>query len=72
MALDAVGEQLDQGRAEVGARPVGRPAGRGIDGERVVAVDAQAGNAVADRARGEGGELAAGDAARRSRSPTGC
>ena len=72
MALDAIGEQLDQGRPEIGARAVGGPARRRIDGERVVAVDPQAGNAVADRARGEGGQLAAGDARRRSRSPTGC
>ena len=63
MALGAIGEELDQGRAQIGARPVGRPAGRGIDGERVIAVHPEAGNAIADRARREGGEIAAGDAA---------
>jgi hypothetical protein len=61
MALDAIGEHLDQGRAEIGAGPLRGPGGRGIDGERVVAVDPEPGDAVADRARGEGGELAAGD-----------
>ena len=61
MAFDPVGEEFDQGRAEIGAGAVGGPAGGGVDGERVVAVDPQAGNAVADGAGGEGGELAAGD-----------
>ena len=62
MAFGAVGEMLDQRRAAVAARPVGRPLGRGIDGQRVVAVDAQAGDAIADRAGGEGRRLGAGEA----------
>src|SRR3546814_4210051 len=61
MALDAVGEEFDQGRTQVRAGAVGGPAGGGVDGERVVAVDAKARNAVADGAGGEGGELGAGD-----------
>src|SRR3546814_11026671 len=61
MALDAVGEEFDQGRTQVRAGAVGGPAGGGVDGERVVAVDAKARNAVADGAGGAGGELGAGD-----------
>src|SRR3546814_19275638 len=61
MALDAVGEEFDQGRTQVRAGAVGGPAGGGVDGERVVAVDAKARNAVADGAGGEGGERGAGD-----------
>ena len=72
MALGAIGEELDQRRAGVGPRALGRPARRGIDRERVIAVDAQAGDAIADRARGEGRALGAGDARRSWRSPTGC
>ena len=61
MALGAIGEEFDQGRAEIGPRPLGRPAHRRIDRERVIAVDAQAGHAIADRALGEGRALGAGD-----------
>ena len=62
MALGAIGEELDQRRAAVRARALGRPLHRGIDRERVIAVDAQAGDAVADGALGEGRALGAGDA----------
>ena len=72
MAFGAIGEQLDQRRAAIGARALGRPFRRRVDREQVVAVDAQAGDAVADRALREGRALAAGDARRSSRSPTGC
>src|SRR5205085_1870243 len=63
MALGAIGEELDQGRAEIETGAVGGPAGRGIDGERVVAVHPEAGDTIAYRARREGGEVPAGDAA---------
>ena len=61
MALGAIGEELDQRRPAVGARALGRPVHRGIDRERVIAVDAQAGDAIADRALGEGRALGAGN-----------
>ncbi len=61
MALGAIGEELDQGRALVGARAVGRPAHGGVDRERVIAVDAKSGDAVADGALREGRALGAGD-----------
>ncbi len=61
MTLGAVGEIFDQGRPAVGPRALGRPAGRGIDRERVIAVDTQAGDAIADRAAGEGRLLGPGD-----------
>ena len=57
----AVGDPLDQRRPEVAARALGGPARRRVDGEEVVAVDAQRGDAAADAARREGGRLAAGD-----------
>ncbi len=72
MALGAVGEELDQRRALVDPRPFARPLDRGIDGERIIAVDAKAGDAIADRAAGEGRLLGAGDSAERLKSPTGC
>ena len=68
MRRHAIGEMLDQRRAVIGAGPLRRPAGHRVDGEEIVAVDADAGEAEADRARGEGRLLAAGDAlARRDR-----
>ena len=72
MAFGAIGEELDQRRPAVRARAVGRPARRGIDRERVVAVDPQAGDAIADRARGEGRRARRRRCPRSSRSPTGC
>ena len=62
MRRGAIGEKLDQGRTVIGAGALGGPARYGIDGEEIVAVDADAGNAEADRARCEGRLLAAGDA----------
>src|SRR3546814_6665865 len=41
VTLGAIGEMLDQGRAVVGPRPVGRPLRRGIDRQRIIAIDAQ-------------------------------
>ena len=61
MALGAIGEELDQRRAAVGARALRCPLHRGIDRERVIAVDAQPGDAIADRALGECRALGAGD-----------
>ena len=72
MALGAIGEEFDQRRAVVGPRALGRPFDRGIDRERVIAVDAKAGDAIADGALGEGRALGAGDPAKSWRSPTGC
>ena len=65
----AAGEQLDQGGAAIGARPKGGPPRRGVDREKIVAVDAQAGEAEADRPRREGRRLAAGDLLMRGDRP---
>ena len=62
MALGAIGEELDQRRALVRARALRCPAHRGVNRERVVAVDAKPGDAVADGALREGRTLGAGDA----------
>ncbi|KIT99872.1 hypothetical protein QU38_02845, partial [Staphylococcus aureus] len=61
MAFGAISEMLDQRRTLVGPRALGGPFRGGIDRQRVIAVDAQAGNAIADRARGEGGRLGPGE-----------
>jgi hypothetical protein len=61
MALGAVGEELDQRRPGVRAGAVGRPALGGVDRERVVAIDPQPRDPVADRARREGRPLGPGD-----------
>ena len=58
----AVGEQLDHGRALVGAGAFLGPLGRGPDGEEVIAVDAQGRQAIADGLGGEGGLQPAGNA----------
>ena len=58
----AVGEELDDRRALVGAGALFGPLGRGPDGEEVVAVDAQGRKAIADGLGGEGGLKPAGDA----------
>ena len=57
--LGAIGEMLDQRRALVGPRPLGGPLRGGINRQRVIAVDAQARNAIADRTRGKGRRLRA-------------
>ena len=62
MAFRAIGEELDQRRPLVGPRPLAGPFDRGIDGKRVIAVDPKAGDAIADRAAGEGRLFGAGDA----------
>ena len=62
MALRAIGEELDQRRALVRARALRCPANRGVNRQRVIAVDAKAGDAIADRALREGRALGAGDA----------
>src|SRR5690606_34819596 len=58
----AIGEQFDDRRALVGAGALLGPLGRGPDGQEVVAVDAQRGQAIADALGGEGGLQPAGDA----------
>ena len=60
--FDAIGEMFDQGRAAIGAGAVCGPARGGIDGQHVIAIDAQPGNAIADRAGGKGGRLCPGKA----------
>ena len=42
----AIGEMFDQRRTVIRPRPVSRPLRRGIDGKRVIAVDAQAGDCL--------------------------
>jgi hypothetical protein len=69
MGSAAIGEVFDERGAEIGARALGGPLGDGVDGEEVVAVDAHGRHAVADRARGEGGVLAAGDTLERRDRP---
>src|SRR5439155_12777235 len=59
MRRDAIGEQLDQGRAMIGARPFGGPFRRAVHGEKIVAVDPEAGKAKTDRARRKSRRLAA-------------
>src|SRR5206468_8416390 len=61
MALGAVGEELDQRRPLVGASALRRPREGGIDRERVIAVDPEPGDPIADRPLREGRMLAAGD-----------
>src|SRR3546814_626353 len=62
VAFAAIGEMLDQRRAVVRPRPIRRPLRRGIDRERVIAVDAQPGDAITDRTRRQGRALATGEA----------
>ena len=57
----AVGHPFDEGRAEIGARPLGRPQRGRMDRKIIVAVDAQRRDGEAVRAGGEFGALAAGD-----------
>src|SRR3546814_2532603 len=68
-AFGAIGEMFDQSRAGIGPRALGRPRCRGIDRERIVAVDAQPGDAITDRARREGGRLGPGKARKRTDRP---
>ena len=56
----AIGDQLDQRGPGAGARPLGRPLRHGIHRQEIVAVDADAGDAVTRTARREGALLAAG------------
>ncbi len=53
MADGAVGLRLDQGRPAAGPRPLDRLLGHLMDGEHVVAVDGDAGNAVGRRLGGD-------------------
>src|SRR5690349_11059613 len=62
MAARAVGEQLYQRRPVVAARTSRGPFRRSPDGEKVVAVDPEAGHAVGERLRGERGRLGSGNA----------
>ena len=50
---------FDEGGTVIAARPLGGPARYGIDGEKIIAVDANAGKAKAHGARSECGFLAA-------------
>src|ERR1700741_2110995 len=61
MAFDAIGVKLDHRRAVIGARAIRGPLCRGIDCEKIVAVDAQTRNAVTYGARSERRALTAGD-----------
>ena len=62
MRASAVGDVLDQRRAEIGAGAFGSPFRHGVHGQIVVAVDAKCGNAEAEAAGGEGAGAAAGNA----------
>jgi hypothetical protein len=53
MAFGTIGEELDQGRAGVGAGAVSCPALGRIDRQCIVAVDPQASDTIADGARRE-------------------
>src|SRR5690606_4768240 len=60
--LGAIGKMLDQSRAIIGPRPVRGPLGCGIYRERVIPIDAQAGDTIAHGTRGKGGPLSSGKA----------
>src|SRR5216684_6057511 len=60
MRRGTIGHQLDQRRSRTGARSFGRPLRHRIDGEKIVAVDADAGDAVTRAAGREGALLPAG------------
>src|ERR1700730_6636461 len=60
MRRGTIGHQLDQRRSRAGARSFGRPLRHRIDGEKIVAVDADAGDAVTRSAGREGALLPAG------------
>jgi hypothetical protein len=62
MRADPIGHVLDQRRTQVAPRPLDRPLRHGMDGEIVVAIDAQRRQAEAQAARSEGARAAAGDA----------
>src|SRR3546814_12907907 len=62
ISFSAIGEMLDQRRAVVRPRAIGRPLRRGIDRERIVAVDAQPRDPVPHGARRATRSLAGGDA----------
>ena len=62
MRASAIGHPFDQGRTEIGARPLGRPERDCMDREIVVAVDTQGGDAEAMSASGEFRALASGNA----------
>ena len=49
MRAGAVGHPFDEGRAQIGARPIRRPQRGGVDRKIVVAIDAQRGNGEAVR-----------------------
>ena len=61
MPFSAVGEVLDQGRPLPSPRAVGGPTHRGINRQRIVAINPQARNPIADRTRCKGGTLAPGN-----------
>ena len=60
MPRGPVGEELDQRRPGIGARPVRRPALGGVTGQSIVSVDPQPGEAVAQGPRREGRALTSG------------
>ena len=49
MGRGPIGVKLDEGRTEVGASAICRPARCRVDGKEVVTVDPDAGHAIADR-----------------------
>ena len=67
--LHPIGEMFDQRWPGIGARPVCGPAGRGIDRQHVIAIDAQPGNAIAHGARGKGRRLRSGKARKAADRP---
>ena len=69
MSGGAIGHQFDQRRTGAGARAFRRPLRYGINGEEIIAVDADAGDAVARTARCEGSLFAAGISLERRYGP---
>src|SRR5690349_17080000 len=65
----AVGDPFDHGRAETAARTFGGPGRGGIDGDEVVAIDPQGGNAATDATTGEGGGFTTGNRLERGNRP---
>src|SRR5471032_2061488 len=56
-----ISHPLNQRGAEVAARTFQRPAGRGVNRQKIIAIDAQRGNAAADAACGKGSSFTAGN-----------
>ncbi|MNE22513.1 hypothetical protein D3C80_1157290 [compost metagenome] len=69
MGADAIGHIFDQRRAEIAACPFHRPARHGINGEIIIAVDPECGNAEAQPACRKGAGTTARNALKGGNGP---